>query len=764
LTVKYTNQSGPGKFTVSYDYKWEYGDGGTSTTKDVTHSHTFENKTSKELPRETRLIATSMYKCTDTAKIDIKVYPFIDADLWFKDPEGCSPYNLILNNSSLGGANGFVWLFENGNVASNAPLLSHTFRNLSSKPQPFYPKLVASYNGQCQDTATEEVLVYPEVTAQFTQDTLKGCHPLTINITNQSKNGDYFFWYYGDKGKSRDYHTSHTYNDFANVDSVYNLRLDVESMFGCKKSITKQVTVYPKPKPIIEILKSEDCPPFNVTITNKSEAGDFYNWEFGDGDQLMTTNLLPVSHPYDNTTDKDAIYDLKLTVMSVHNCTSVTTQPITVFPRVEADFTPDTVGCGPLTVLFKNKSVRATTYDWAFGNTFTSKLKDGSSKFENKSLYDTTFHVRMIGYSNHGCSDTAYRDVTVYPQPLAGFNAAPIPLFYPDARLNIDNQTNDGIWSYLWEFGDGQKSDLAEPGSHEYMHWGIYNLKLKAWNIHCKDSVSKNIPVKAPNTIADFDASDNGCVPLTMNFTNHSTWATSYKWDFDDGGTSTDIHASHVYNTPGKYQVKLITYGDGAKDETTRDIEVYPKPEVKFNLSPRAPEEVMLPDALVQFYNTSKLGDRYRWDFGDGDTSSVFEPTHTYQELGIYDVSLNVWTEHLCFDSVTLQDAVIVQGKGLLVFPNAFTPGTNGPNGGEYKLEDKRNDIFYPYHDGVEEYKLEIYDRWGELLFESDKVNVGWDGYYKGNLCKSDVYIWKAKGKFYNGSSFNKAGDVTLLR
>ncbi|HEX3009169.1 MAG TPA: PKD domain-containing protein, partial [Bacteroidales bacterium] len=191
LTVKYTNQSGPGKFTVSYDYKWEYGDGGTSTTKDVTHSHTFENKTSKELPRETRLIATSMYKCTDTAKIDIKVYPFIDADFWFRKPDDCSPYSLTLNNSSLGGPNGFEWIFGDGfKVSSNAPLLSHTYRNLDNRLKDFYPQLVASYNGQCQDTATEKVTVYPEVTAQFTQDTLKGCHPLTINITNQSKNGD----------------------------------------------------------------------------------------------------------------------------------------------------------------------------------------------------------------------------------------------------------------------------------------------------------------------------------------------------------------------------------------------------------------------------------------------------------------------------------------------------------------------------------------------------------------------------------------------
>lgn len=85
-------------------------------------------------------------------------------------------------------------------------------------------------------------------------------------------------------------------------------------------------------------------------------------------------------------------------------------------------------------------------------------------------------------------------------------------------------------------------------------------------------------------------------------------------------------------------------------------------------------------------------------------------------------------------------------------------------NDGTYNTPDTRDNVFHPSWTGVVEYHLEIYDRWGEKLFESDDINVGWNGYYKGKLCKTDVYIWKAKGKYTDGGTFEKAGNVTLLR
>jgi gliding motility-associated-like protein len=107
---------------------------------------------------------------------------------------------------------------------------------------------------------------------------------------------------------------------------------------------------------------------------------------------------------------------------------------------------------------------------------------------------------------------------------------------------------------------------------------------------------------------------------------------------------------------------------------------------------------------------------------------------------------------------------VEVKGKGKVEFPNAFTPSLAGPSDGQYDPNSPTNNVFHPQAEGVLDYKLYIYNRWGELMFESKNIETGWDGYFNGKLCPQDVYIWKAEGKFINGKTFEESGDVTLLR
>ena len=98
-------------------------------------------------------------------------------------------------------------------------------------------------------------------------------------------------------------------------------------------------------------------------------------------------------------------------------------------------------------------------------------------------------------------------------------------------------------------------------------------------------------------------------------------------------------------------------------------------------------------------------------------------------------------------------------------FPNAFTPNPSGSEGGYYVPGARENYVFYPFvQEGIDEYKLQIYSRWGELLFESQDVNIGWDGYFRGKICEQGVYIWKVEAKFSNGKVVTKTGDVTLFR
>ena len=107
-----------------------------------------------------------------------------------------------------------------------------------------------------------------------------------------------------------------------------------------------------------------------------------------------------------------------------------------------------------------------------------------------------------------------------------------------------------------------------------------------------------------------------------------------------------------------------------------------------------------------------------------------------------------------------------MSGAGYIKYPNAFIPSDESPEDGTYHTPDDVDNVFHPIWHGVKEYDLWIFNRWGEQLFHSTDVNVGWNGRYANNGAKlgQDVYFWKAKGKLENNVPFKIAGDVTLIR
>jgi len=262
--------------------------------------------------------------------------------------------------------------------------------------------------------------------------------------------------------------------------------------------------------------------------------------------------------------------------------------------------------------------------------------------------------------------------------------------------------------------------------------------------------------------VASFSASVlEGCIPLKVVFSNTSVLYDSCKWIFGDGGSSVSANAEWIYDKPGTYRVVLNVYGGGLVSTSTEVITVYPKPSAGFGIEPLNPADG---SSGVKFINFSSDAVRYRWDLGDGTVSTAFEPVHKYDKSGKYNIKLTVWSKHGCADSITLINAF--GGSDYFIeFPNAFIPNRDGPTGGYYSASsDASAHIFHPVASGVVEYQLRIFTRTGILIFESNDINIGWDGYNKGNLCEPGVYIWKVRGTFKNGETFVKMGDVTLLR
>jgi gliding motility-associated-like protein len=267
--------------------------------------------------------------------------------------------------------------------------------------------------------------------------------------------------------------------------------------------------------------------------------------------------------------------------------------------------------------------------------------------------------------------------------------------------------------------------------------------------------------------VVDFEISPpSGCRPLKVYFTNLSRYAEpdSYFWTFGQGqGVSTAVNPTYTYYEPGVYTVTLrASNSAGVAIEKRKEfsIEVYDNPTAGFSIRP---EEVYLPQPIF-LANLSRGATTYQWDFGDGNTSTEFEPQHEYQEAGSYDVTLIAENDHGCTDTLRQENAVYVEKGGNINIPNAFTPSLDGPGASDIVNGNNYNDVFLPVFEGVTEFHMLIYNRWGELLFESRDKSRGWDGYFKHKLSAKDVYVYKLQLKFSDGRRETIAGDVTLLR
>ncbi|MDP4275344.1 MAG: gliding motility-associated C-terminal domain-containing protein, partial [Bacteroidota bacterium] len=192
-------------------------------------------------------------------------------------------------------------------------------------------------------------------------------------------------------------------------------------------------------------------------------------------------------------------------------------------------------------------------------------------------------------------------------------------------------------------------------------------------------------------------------------------------------------------------------------------ITVHPVPKAKFDV---VTTDLYIPGDELRCYNTSEGAENWLWDFGDRTSSADFNGVHTYADSGVYNIKLVASSSYLCKDSVTITNAVHVIERSSIKFPSAFTPNPNGSSNGRYNRNDYSNDVFYPIviMNGIQDYHMEIYNRWGVLVFESNDIEIGWDGYYKGKLLTQDVYIYRVSGFYNNGKRFSFAGDVLLMR
>jgi gliding motility-associated-like protein len=344
--------------------------------------------------------------------------------------------------------------------------------------------------------------------------------------------------------------------------------------------------------------------------------------------------------------------------------------------------------------------------------------------------------------------------------------AGPDQVVFENTSMLVGNAPSRGIGSWTLDAGSGTIS--LPYNTESYVTDLGEGANTFSWSVNIDGCVSSDqvqiTYYKLPTASFSVSQSD-GCPPLTVNFTKTNADDYPISWQFGiKDSISTEKNPVFTYTTPGSYIVKMTVTGPAGKlVSKEKTITVHEVPKAKFEV---VPAEVYIPEQQLRCYNYSVNGNSYQWNFGDGNTSTEFNASHTYSDSGLYSVTIIVSTNYRCSDTMTITNAVHVIEKSRIKFPTAFSPNPNGSSNGRYNAHDFSNDVFYPIviNGGLKDYHMEIYNRWGVLLFESSDIDVGWDGYYKNQLMMEDVYIYRISGIYNDGKRFSKTGDILLMK
>ena len=744
--------------TDADNYLWDFGDGYISNQSDPTH--TYINNTFDPIDYNIELIASNTYGCIDTAYFDLSVLPAPLAQFDYNDEPGCSPLAVEFDNQSEG-ATSYEWIFGDGNNSTEEDV-SHTYINEELYVQSYKATLVVLNDYGCRDTLDNFITVYPLINYDFELTPDEGCHPLLAEMVSDP--GAYsYVWDFGDGQIAEGANiTSHVFENTDPVAKEFTIKLYTSSIFGCRDTSEMNIRVLPSPVSSFNLNNNEGCSPFIAQFNNQSTGASSSRWLFGDGEESSSNGSENAEHAYINSELASATFQPWLIVSNDYGCQDSTSQFLNVYPKVTASISDGGSGCTPYFESLLNNSAGASEFTWDFGDGNVSNSFNGHNEYINPGIENQSYEVQMIARSIYGCSDTTYTSVTVYRRPTPEFTVSPKEMQMPESTINLVNNTQGNNWDYRWLFGDNNSSTLKDPGTHTYGTSGEYEVWLKVDGANCSDSLRQFVTVYPTLPAIDYGPNAEGCPPLEVNFYNNTIDAHTYFWDFGDGNVSSEKEPVHTYHTSGRYKVKLTVEGPGGLAEAEHvEIYVYDTPMADFEVRP---PKIKIPET-VSFINKSEGATSYLWNFGDGNTSTEHSVQYAYKNKGIYDVRLMVTNDLGCTDEHVIREAVIADEAGNISFPNAFTPNPAGSSGGHYTPGSPDNFVFYPFvHEGIVEYQLRIYTRWGELIFESNDIDIGWDGYHMDKICATGVYIWKVRCKYSNGNIEIKTGDVTLFR
>lgn len=622
-------------------YAWDFGDAGaTSTLLNPT------NKFSQADTFHVKLTVTSANACENMIAKKVQVYamPVVD----FTPTSNCFGQATIFKNNSTitSGSMTYAWDFKNGNtsVALNP---TQTYNSAGS----YYAKLTAISDWSCTASKEKEVIIHYNPKAQFSYNNI--CANDTVRLVNMSSSyGDNitYSWNFGDaSGLNTSTNPLKSYS----IANTYPVKLIVTSSFGCKDSVTQNVMVYPNPKSnftFSTLTCGGAATQFTSSATLASGIIKTYNWDFGTG---STSNLKNPNYKF----GIDGSFKTILTVTTDKGCSDTISKIVSIASQPVSKFVNKNT-CATTAMPFTNKSTSVdvtTSYLWTFGDSLGTSTDANPTYVYSK---PGTYKVKLVVQNGNSCIDSSTYEVEAFPIPVVDFVKIDTCV---NMQINFKSKSTiaSGAMNYLWDFGNGLTSILAEP-NFAFTTAGTYPVTLKVTSD--KGCVAQKTiqTIADPIPVVSFSPT-SVCYGKPNVFTNTTQIASgemSYEWNFGDLVTDTTTSVSHLYTSPGKYNVKLTALSDkGCLSTITKVTEVYSKPKANFIV------DNLCASKKVTFANTSSVESgtmTYVWVLGNDSTSSSRDAKTTYLKDSTYSVTLYVNTNNGCSDTVN---------KSIVIYP-----------------------------------------------------------------------------------------------
>jgi gliding motility-associated-like protein len=627
------------------EFLWDFGDGTTSNL--FSPSHVFS----------TGVFSVTLYakegSCMDVIVMTdlIEVVASSSPNFTVNTNSGCEGLSVIFSDETTNSPNTFLWDFVDGST-SILQNPTHIFDTAGV----YDITLTTSISSQCSTSIIfpAEIEIFSKPIISFTSDTILGCSiPFNVSFTDNTINAVNWSWDFGDGNSSNIQNPSNIYTS----SNLFDVSLLVTNDFGCFSSVTFPNYIEVNEVPIVNFNSTTivSCVGEDINFFDLSSLGtNSWHWSFGD--ESYSHNQNPI-HQYSLAGD----YDVSL-ISGVHSCkdTLIINDYIKIIEPT-AIFT-ETYNCEyPLKVEFESLSIGADNVFWDFGDGTTSTLPNPVHVFMNLGVHT----VRLTVNNNFtGCEHVVVKQIKL-TKPIAQFDYM-TDINYPEkdsvgcvpARMRIDNQSQDcAFFSVLW--GDEY---IGHGPSHFYTRAGLFDVTLIINDIHyCRDTVTIENMFHIHDITVDFDITNVlGCDSMLVNFFDLTIPESSdLQWDFGDGGTSIINNPEYIYYNEGYYDVTVFgETEEGCKDTLTRAEYIqFKSPIVDFSSN----IQNVCVDEPVYFTNLSDgLGISSSWDFGDGISSNLLDPHHSFSVNGIYDINLLITDSFGCSDNLSLSNHIEV--------------------------------------------------------------------------------------------------------